>query len=47
MLHLDSSAHRAGESVTRRLTDVFARRWLAGHPAGASNDTARRRTLKN
>ncbi|MGC7093905.1 FMN-dependent NADH-azoreductase [Amycolatopsis lurida] len=33
MLHLDSSAHRSGESVTRQLTDVFARRWLAGHPA--------------
>jgi len=31
LLHLDSSAHRAAESVSRRLTAVFARRWRARH----------------
>ncbi|WP_236808454.1 FMN-dependent NADH-azoreductase [Amycolatopsis albispora] len=31
LLHLDSSAHRAGESTTRQLTGLFARHWLAGH----------------
>ncbi len=31
LLHLDSSAHRAAESVSRRLTDLFARTWRAGN----------------
>ncbi|PBC83807.1 MULTISPECIES: FMN-dependent NADH-azoreductase [unclassified Streptomyces] len=35
LLHLDSSAHRSGESVSRQLTALFARTWRAVHgPAG-------------
>lgn len=32
LLHLDSSAHLSAESITRRLTSEFARRWRARHP---------------
>ena len=31
LLHLDSSANRSGESVTRELTALFAHDWLARH----------------
>lgn len=31
LLHLDSSAHRTSESVSRQLTETFARRWRARH----------------
>ena len=31
LLHLDSSANRTSESITRRLTDLFARRWRAAN----------------
>ncbi|MDT0455521.1 NAD(P)H-dependent oxidoreductase [Streptomyces sp. DSM 41527] len=35
LLHLDSSAHRSGESVSRELTALFAHTWRAVHgPAG-------------
>jgi FMN-dependent NADH-azoreductase len=35
LLHLDSSAHRSSESITRRLTARFAATWRAEHgPAG-------------
>lgn len=35
LLHLDSSANRSAESVTRRLTALFAEVWQASHgPAG-------------
>ena len=35
LLHLDSSAHRTDESVSRRLTALFADTWRAAHgPAG-------------
>lgn len=31
LLHLDASANRTTESITRRLTALFARRWLAAN----------------
>lgn len=35
LLHLDSSANRSGESVSRQLTRLYAERWLTEHgPAG-------------
>ncbi|WP_333770625.1 FMN-dependent NADH-azoreductase [Streptomyces sp. IBSBF 2435] len=35
LLHLDSSANRSGESVSRQLTSLFARTWQTVHgPAG-------------
>jgi FMN-dependent NADH-azoreductase len=34
LLHLDSSANRTAESVSRRLTRLFADGWRAAHPAG-------------
>lgn len=34
LLHLDSSAHRSPESVSRALTAEFADRWRAHHPGG-------------
>jgi FMN-dependent NADH-azoreductase len=33
LLHIDSSANRSGESVTRMLTAAFAQTWCAGHGA--------------
>jgi FMN-dependent NADH-azoreductase len=35
LLHLDSSANRSGESVTRELTALFAHDWLARHDCAA------------
>ncbi|MEV1009317.1 NAD(P)H-dependent oxidoreductase [Streptomyces sp. NPDC049881] len=35
LLHLDASAHRSGESVSRRLTALFAETWRARHGSGA------------
>lgn len=35
LLHLDSSAHRSEESVSRQLTALFAHTWRTAHgPAG-------------
>lgn len=31
LLHLDSSAHRTSESISRQLTALFARQWQARH----------------
>jgi FMN-dependent NADH-azoreductase len=41
LLHLDSSANRSGESVSRELTSLFARTWQAAH----SGSTYRYRDL--
>lgn len=35
LLHLDASANRSGESITRALSARFAAAWLAANPTGA------------
>lgn len=34
LLHIDSSADLAADSVTRRLTELYATTWRTAHPAG-------------
>jgi FMN-dependent NADH-azoreductase len=45
LLHLDSSADRCGDSVSRRLTALFAETWLSRHEEGGHPYAYRYRDL--